>query len=130
MPYIGAYTIVHGDRLHAAFVDGAIRGEKVRTMSRTISLTVDPEFEEYYMGADSPTRVTVSLANGQKLERLRFHASGSAKIPLTKAQIHDKFMSCATEAVDNSVAEKIFAALNTLGEQRSFDEFWPLIRRG
>src|SRR5262245_934356 len=130
MPYIGAYTLVHGAPLLAAFTEEAIRDEKVRTLSRLISLTVDPEFDEYYMGADSPTRVTVSLANGQKLERLRFHASGSAKMPLTKTQINDKFMSCATEAVDNSVAERIFAALNTLGEQPSFDEFWPLIRRG
>ena len=81
------------------------------------------------MGADSPTRVTVSLADGQKVERLRFHASGSAKMPLTKAQVEDKFMSCASQAVEKGVAEKIFVALNALGERPTFNEFWPLVRR-
>ncbi len=129
MPYIGAYTLVHGAPMLAAFTEEAIRDEKVRALSRKISLVVDPAFEEYYMGADSPTRVTVSLANGQTVERLRFHASGSAQMPLTKAQVEDKFMSCATQAVDKAVATKLFAALNALGEQPTFDEFWPLIRR-
>jgi hypothetical protein len=46
------------------------------------------------------------------------------------AQIKAKFDICAAQAVDNSAAEKIYGILSTLGEQSSFAEFWPLLRKG
>ena len=44
------------------------------------------------------------------------------------AQIEEKFTSCATTAIKPDAAKKIFAMLGALGEQKSFDEFWLLLR--
>jgi hypothetical protein len=49
---------------------------------------------------------------------------------MTPAQMEEKFFDCAAQAVDADAAKKIFATLGVLGEQKSFDEFWPLVRRG
>jgi hypothetical protein len=72
--------------------------------------------------------VIVSFADGSRLERLRYYASGTLQFPLTPAQIEAKFMDCAVQAVDKDRAGKIFAALQTLGDAPSFDDFWPLVR--
>jgi hypothetical protein len=47
---------------------------------------------------------------------------------MSQAQIEDKFMDCASHAVDKAAAEKILASLRTLGDQLSFEGFWPLLR--
>ena len=49
---------------------------------------------------------------------------------MSQAQIEAKFLDCAKQAVREDAASKILATLSTLGEQKSFDEFWPLLRRG
>ena len=47
-----------------------------------------------------------------------------------RQQMRDKFFDCADHAkVERSAAEKIAETLNSLGEQPSFDAFWPLLRR-
>jgi hypothetical protein len=57
--------------------------------------------------------------------------SGTAKNPMSPAQMREKFFDCAAHAgVVRPVAEKIAASLDRLGEQQSFNEFWPLLRRG
>jgi hypothetical protein len=48
---------------------------------------------------------------------------------MTKAQIEDKFNVCAVTAVKPEAAKKILAMLSTLGERKSFDEFWPLLQK-
>jgi len=50
-------------------------------------------------------------------------------VPMTQAQIEQKFHICAETAVNPEAAKKIFAALNTLGEQPSFKDVWPLLRK-
>jgi hypothetical protein len=48
---------------------------------------------------------------------------------MTKAQIEEKFNVCAATAIKPDAAKKILAVLSTMGEQQSFDEFWPLLRK-
>jgi hypothetical protein len=59
-----------------------------------------------------------------------YYPSGTVQAPMSPAQIKAKFDSCAAQAIGNSAAEKIYAMLNTIGEQPSFAEFWPLLRKG
>jgi len=69
------------------------------------------------------------LTDGRKLERAKYYPSGSVQVPMTQAQIEQKFHICAETAVNPEAAKKIFAALNTLGEQPSFKDVWPLLRK-
>jgi len=39
-------------------------------------------------------------------------------------------LDCAAQAVAPDAAKQILATLQTLGEQESFAQFWPLLRRG
>jgi len=48
---------------------------------------------------------------------------------MTRAQIEEKFNVCAVTAIKPDAAKKILAMLSSLGEQKSFDEFWPLLKK-
>jgi 2-methylcitrate dehydratase PrpD len=127
MPYVAAYTLIHGAPKLAAFTESAIHDEKVRNAAKLVSVAIDPEngaiFEE------SPSRIIVSFRDGSKVEKLRYYASGTPQFPLTQAQVEEKFNDCAAQAVNKETAQKIFATMQTIGSAPSFDGLWPLVRR-
>jgi len=73
--------------------------------------------------------VTVTLADGRTVEKMRYYASGTPQAPLTQEQVEEKFFSCAERAVDKTSATKIFAFLNRIDQERSFAELWGLVQR-
>jgi 2-methylcitrate dehydratase PrpD len=127
MPYVAAYTLVHGAPFLAAFTEESIHDEKVRSAARLVAVAIDPEFADIY--EESPSRIIVTFRDGSKVEKLRYYASGTPQFPLTHAQIEQKFMDCADHAVSKETATKIFATLQSLGQAPSFEAFWPLVRR-
>jgi hypothetical protein len=63
-------------------------------------------------------------------EERRDTATGSKSMPMSQAQLEDKFLDCATQTLPSDTARKILAALNALPGQASFNELWPLLGRG
>jgi len=127
-PYLAAYTLVHGAPMLAAFTEEALHDAVVRAFARKVSLVT---YEEYADVLDeSPAKVTITLAGGRKMERAKYYPTGSVQAPMTKARIEDKFTTCATTAIQPDAAKKVLAMLSTLGEQPSFDDFWPLLSKG
>ena len=111
----------------ASFDANAIRDEKVKALARKVSVVIDPEFADVF--EDSPSRVTVTLANGRTVERMRYYASGTPQVPFTKEQVEEKFFSCAERSIDKAAATKLFAILNRFEQERSFAELWGLVKR-
>jgi 2-methylcitrate dehydratase PrpD len=128
MPYVAAYTALYGPPMISAFTEEAIRDEKVKALARKVSVVIDPEFADVF--EDSPSRVTVTLANGRTVERMRYYASGTPQVPFTKEQVEEKFFSCAERSIDKAAAVKLFAILNRFEQERSFAELWGLVKRG
>jgi 2-methylcitrate dehydratase PrpD len=126
MPYLAAYTVLHGAPMLNAFTEEAIGDAAVKALARKVSLAVDPEFADVM--DESPARVTVMMADGGSVERLRYYASGTPQAPFTAEQVEAKFFSCAERAVDRAAATRIFAFLNRIEQQSSFADFWELVR--
>ena len=112
----------------AAFTEEALRDERVRALASKVTLTTYQEHADVL--EESPAKVTVTLNDGRKLERAKYYPSGSVQAPMTKAQIEEKFMICATTAIKPDAAKKLFAMLSNIGEQPSSDAFWPLLKTG
>jgi len=100
----------------------------VRAFARKVSLVTYQEYADVL--DESPAKVTITLADGRKMERAKYYPTGSVQAPMTKARIEDKFTTCATTAIKPDAAKKVLAMLSTLGEQASFDDFWPLLSKG
>jgi 2-methylcitrate dehydratase PrpD len=128
MPYVASYTVLYGPPMLKAFTEESIRDEKIREMARKVSIAIDPEFADLL--DDSPSRVTVTLADGRTIERTRYYASGTPQMPLTPAQVEEKFFDCASHTVDKPAATQIFAFVNRFEQEPSFAPLWPLTKRG
>jgi 2-methylcitrate dehydratase PrpD len=128
LQYVVASSLVHGVPKLASFSEAAIKDEQVRALARMVAVAIDPAFADAH--EDYPTRLTVTLKDGRSIEELVVYASGTAQHPMSGAQIEEKFLDCAKEAVDDAAAKKILATLRSLGEQPSFAELWPLLRKG
>ncbi|MEW6451107.1 MAG: MmgE/PrpD family protein [Pseudomonadota bacterium] len=127
LQYVIGYSLVNGVPKLAAFDPPAINDPAVKAMAQKVTASIDPEFADARQ--NYPTRLRVTLKDGRVIEELRRAASGTAEFPLTQVQIEEKFMDCATHAVDKATADKILATLRTLGDQPSLDGLWPLLRK-
>src|SRR5262249_44921128 len=127
MPYVAAYTALHGPPMLKAFTEEAIHDEAVKALAAKVSVEIDPEFADIL--EESPSRVTVTLADGRIVQKMRYYASGTPQAPLTREQVEEKFFSCAERAVDKGAATQIFAFLNRIEQESSFAELWRLVKR-
>ena len=85
MPYVAAYTALYGAPMLKAFTEESIADERIKTLARKVSVAIDPEFADIL--DESPSRVTVTLADGPPVQRLRYYASGTPQAPHTKEQV-------------------------------------------
>jgi 2-methylcitrate dehydratase PrpD len=127
MPYVAAYTVLYGPPMLKAFTEEAIRDEKIKEMARKVSIAIDPEFADLLL--DSPSRVTVTLNDGRTVQRMRYYASGTPQMPLTAAQVEEKFFDCAAHTVEAPAATKIFAFMNRFEQEPSLTPLWTLTKR-
>jgi 2-methylcitrate dehydratase PrpD len=129
LQYVVAASLANGVPKLATFEPEAIGDARVRALAGMVSVALDPEFAD--AREDYPTRIAITLKDGRTVERVVVYASGTAKNPMSPAQMREKFFDCAAHAgLDRPAAEKIANALDRLGDQPSFADFWPLLRKG
>ena len=125
--YVIAYSLIHGAPRIPAFTEAALKDERVRELARLVTAGGDPELSDAF--GESPAKLKITLKDGQTFEQRRDYATGSQKVPMTRAQLEEKFNDCAAQAVSADVAKEILATLNTIHQRSSFDDFWTLIRK-
>jgi 2-methylcitrate dehydratase PrpD len=126
--YVVAYALAHGAPKLASFEPTAIGDPRVRQLAGMVQVALDSAFDN--ARGDYPTRLAVSLKDGTTVEKLVVYASGTAKNPMSAAQLREKFFDCAAHTgVMRANAERIAAILDKLGEDASLNELWPLLRK-
>ena len=125
--YVIAYSLVHGIPKIKAFTPEALKDARTIAMAKLVTAGADPQLGDAF--GESPSILKITLKDGQTFEQRRDYATGSAKIPLTPAQLQEKFMDCATQTVSADSAKKLFAFVNTFEKQAAFGDFWTLIRK-
>jgi 2-methylcitrate dehydratase PrpD len=125
--YVIAYSLVHGIPKLKAFTPEALKDARTIAMAKLVTAGADPQLGDAF--GESPSILKITLKGGETFEQRRDYATGSAKIPLTPAQLQEKFMDCATQTVSADTARKLFAFVNTFEKQAAFGDFWTLIRK-
>ena len=125
--YLVPYALIHGAPRIAAFTAKALQDEQIKALAKTVTASVDPALGPGTNG--SPAVIKVTLADGEVVEARKDFASGSAKSPMTTAQIEEKFLDCAMQIMSKDAARKVYAFLDALPSQRSLDPLWPMLRR-
>ena len=65
-----------------------------------------------------PGEIRITMTDGQVFEARKDFSTGSVKLPMTQAQLEDKFYDCAAVVMDKGRAAKILAILNELPAAR------------
>ena len=125
--YLVPYALIHGAPKIAAFTERALQDERLKALAATVTASIDPELGPG--GDDSPARIRITLADGQVLEQRKDYASGSYRNPITPAQIEEKFLDCAAQAMSPAAAQNVLAVLNRLPSGESLSDLWPLLRK-
>jgi len=125
--YVIAYSLVHGIPKIKAFTPEALKDARTIAMAKLVTAGADPQLGDAF--GESPSILKITLKGGETFEQRRDYATGSAKIPLTPAQLEEKFMDCATQTVSADAAKKLFAFVNTFEKQETFGEFFSLVRK-
>jgi 2-methylcitrate dehydratase PrpD len=84
-----AAAMVYGRVSENEFIDNAVQSPATVALRARITTTVDRRM------AEDQVRIAVSLKNGRKLEKYVEHAVGSAKNPMSGAQLESKFEGLA-----------------------------------
>jgi 2-methylcitrate dehydratase PrpD len=125
--YVIAYALAHGAPKIKAFTVEALRDDRVKTLAGLVTASADPNLSDEW---GNPTRVKITLKDGTAFEDQRDYPIGSTQVPLTRAQVEEKFMDCATQTISADAARKLFAIVNGVPERPAFGEFWSLLQKG
>ena len=97
LQYVVAASLANGVPKLATFEPDAIGDARVKALAgmvRSRSIRSSPT----RTASDYPTRFAVTLKDGRTVERLVVDASGTAKNPMSPAQMREKFFDCAAHA--------------------------------
>ena len=129
IPYCVAAVLLEG-RLSYEFFDEPFAGKKpLAELMAKISVETDKTFTSGYP-ARSPCRITVTLADGTKVESARDYPRGDPKDPLSDAELEDKLKEYFFFARDKKEVASVIDRLWNLEQELSID--WlvePLKRR-
>jgi 2-methylcitrate dehydratase PrpD len=125
--YLVPYALVHGAPRIAAFTDKALQDDQLKALQPKVTASVDPDLGRGE--DDSPARLRITMADGEVFEVRKDFSTGSHMLPMSQAQLEEKFYDCAAQVMDKGRAAQILAVLNALPARASFDDFWPLFRK-
>ncbi|MBS7706615.1 MmgE/PrpD family protein [Chelatococcus asaccharovorans] len=123
MEFAMAAALIAGRVGLAELTDGFVLRDDVRAAIGKVRCTTTDEV----MPGDQPfapdDRVSVVLASGDVLEHAPVvHAKGSWTMPLTREELRDKFLDCATRVFDNAQSARLFDQLWRLDALKSLRE--------
>lgn len=124
--YVIAYSLLHGAPKIKAFTQEALNDARIRALAGLVTASADPQLSDEW---GNPTRVKIALKDGGTFQEQRDYPIGSTQVPLTKAQVEEKFMDCAMQTINEDAARKLFAIASTITDRPAFGDFWSLLRK-
>jgi 2-methylcitrate dehydratase PrpD len=124
--YVVAYSLLYGAPKIKAFTQEALNDARIKALAGLVTASADPQLSDEW---GNPTRVRITLKDGGTLQEQRDYPIGSTELPLTEAQVEEKFMDCAMQTISEDAARKLFAIASTITDRPSFGDFWSLLRK-
>ena len=114
----GACGLIFGKSTPSEYEDSVVASKEVIAVRDLIQAEIDPA-----LAADE-TLVTLTLADGQTLEKHVAHAVGSIEVPMDDAMLEKKFLDQASKVlVDAEAVSKSLWNLESMGDVSSIATF-------
>jgi 2-methylcitrate dehydratase PrpD len=108
LPFAVAVLLVDGVALMDQFTDDAVRRPEVLDMAKRVVVEVDPSIHSDDP-EDEPAGVSIRLKDGRVVDTEVRGGLGSLAVPMSEAQLIDKFRLLATPAIGPDAAAKVEA---------------------
>ena len=128
LEYCLAVALLNGEVVVGDFTPTAVLHEPVRALLSRIHMEALPELTGPRSGGFEPETVTVDLADGRSVARTISEVRGSSALPLTEAELMEKFDSCVAGSLSKRTAELLKQSLlgiDTLDDIRDLTRHLP-----
>lgn len=111
MEYALCSAIVYGRLGLSEFALEALNDPRIKALMPTVYMETDPELAQLGFIGTAPVKLRITLKDGRVLEDSRDLAKGNPELPLSDEELSDKFMECASKALDLHHCRKVLKAL-------------------
>ena len=128
LEYCLAVALLNGEVVVGDFTPTAVLHEPARALLSRIHMEALPELTGSPSGGFEPETVTVDLADGRSVARTISEVRGSSALPLTEAELMEKFDSCVAGSLSKKTAELLKQSLlgiDTLDDIRDLTRHLP-----
>lgn len=126
MQYCVARALLDGEPRLAHFEDAAPADSRVRRLMKLVSARAHPDMtgsQDQAFGAE----VIMEMSDGRRLSQRVAHMPGRGPLhPMTREELRDKFMDCATRVLPVPRAQQLFDRLGGLEQVASVRELGDL----
>ncbi|MBI2204410.1 MAG: MmgE/PrpD family protein [Candidatus Rokubacteria bacterium] len=114
MPYCVSAALLDRAVRFAQFEDDRVRRADVQAFMPKVRMVVHPDQTTRECLPTRFSEVTITLANGRRLQRRVSQAKGQPKNPLTDAELEAKFRDCATRVMSAARVETLLGQIKAL----------------
>ena len=116
LKYVVATALTHGSVRLAAFEDERLNDKTTRALMKKMTVALDPELDAAFPGQRA-ARVSIQLADGRSEEFLQPTRKGDPDMPLSDAELEEKFLELAVPVLGDGAARKLLERLWRLETQ-------------
>ncbi len=117
LPYVVAHSLIHGSVRLNAFGPDRLNDPQLRALMAKVELSADPEFSRAFP-RQRAARVEIETTDGRKLSHLQETRKGDPELPLSDAELNDKYLELAAPVLGDAGAR---ALLNDLWALETLD---------
>ncbi len=109
-PYLVATALTHGSVRLAAFEPARLEDPATRALMRRVEVAFDPELDAAFP-AQRAARVAIESRDGRRGEHLQSTRKGDPDMPLSDAELEDKYLELASPVLGEGRARRLLARL-------------------
>ncbi|MGH8703374.1 MAG: MmgE/PrpD family protein, partial [Burkholderiales bacterium] len=118
--YTVAHALVHGSVRLNAFIPERLGDPDVRALMQRIECVADAELSKAFP-RQRAARVEIELADGRKLAHFQATRKGDPELPLTDAELNDKYLELAMPVLGGAKARALLMRLWALENEKTVE---------
>jgi 2-methylcitrate dehydratase PrpD len=117
LPYVVAHALIHGSVRLNAFGPDRLNDPQLRALMGKVELTADAELSRNFP-RQRAARVEIETTDGRKLSHFQETRKGDPEMPLSDAELNDKFLELAAPVLGEPAARTLLGRLWALEKEK------------